>query len=259
MQPCGAFGLSLLVDEESNVTELCYPGQMAKGAVTQGSLVSVDLWHLRRARVDLRCYLWATGTGRMPTAVRPNGTDTAEPDLVPKIVSTTRKIQYNPTNTASVNLVMGCPNARTGVRIVKKRHLRATPISTLSLITPSGVAVVALVVPILVGKSCLISGSHYSPSCSQVNSTTMTKGQELTEKKTRDNLSPVRIYQFTPAAADSCSAAKCKRIHVFTYHGTRACKFRLICSKLEGDPCGSYGQGVPHRCKRCHCRCCYDV
>ncbi len=32
----------------------------------------------------------------------------------------------NPTNIASVNLVMGCPNARAGVGIVEKKTLRAT-------------------------------------------------------------------------------------------------------------------------------------
>ncbi len=31
-----------------------------------------------------------------------------------------------PTNSASVHLVMGCPNARAGVKIVKTRTLRAT-------------------------------------------------------------------------------------------------------------------------------------
>ncbi len=49
-----------------------------------------------------------------------------------------------------VHLVMGCPNARVGVIIVKKKKpLRAIQISW-QLITTSGIAVgVALVVPIL--------------------------------------------------------------------------------------------------------------
>ena len=62
-----------------------------------------------------------------------------------------------PTNIASVHLVMGCPIARAGVKIVggKKGTIRATwcnPNSTPLLITTSGVAAgVALVAPILVG------------------------------------------------------------------------------------------------------------
>ncbi len=65
-----------------------------------------------------------------------------------------------PTNIASVNLVMGCPNARAGAQIVKKLPLEKPKISTPSLATAtvmseSGVVVccVALVVPILVGFS----------------------------------------------------------------------------------------------------------
>ena len=58
------------------------------------------------------------------------------------------------TNIASVHLVMGCPNARTSVKIVKKEpseQPKATK-STPSLIATSAIAVgVALVVPILVG------------------------------------------------------------------------------------------------------------
>ncbi len=65
----------------------------------------------------------------------------------------------NPTNIASVHLVMGCLDDRAGVKIVgeKNKTLRATyrstQISTPSLITTSGAAVgVALVIPILVGN-----------------------------------------------------------------------------------------------------------
>ncbi len=47
---------------------------------------------------------------------------------------------------------MGCPKARAGVKIVKKRIPRATQILTPSLLTTSGVVVgVALVMPTLVG------------------------------------------------------------------------------------------------------------
>ncbi len=37
-----------------------------------------------------------------------------------------KRVCVNPTNIASVNLVMGCPNARAGVGIVGKKTLRAT-------------------------------------------------------------------------------------------------------------------------------------
>ncbi len=57
---------------------------MAKASVTQGSLVSVDLWHLANARVNFTCYLWCTGTGKVPKTPRDN--DTVHPDLVPKLV-----------------------------------------------------------------------------------------------------------------------------------------------------------------------------
>ncbi len=61
----------------------------------------------------------------------------------------------NPTNVASVHLVMGCPNDRARFKRVKKKIINKSNleiISTSSLIATSGVAVgVALVVPILVG------------------------------------------------------------------------------------------------------------
>ncbi len=58
-----------------------------------------------------------------------------------------------PTNTASVHLVIGCPNARASVVAEKKNPLEQPSRATQSLInTTSGLAVdVALVVPILVG------------------------------------------------------------------------------------------------------------
>ncbi len=78
-----------------------------------------------------------------------------------------------------------------------------------------------------------------------MDSTSVTKDQKLSETTTRGNLSPVRIYQFGPSANDTCRGArKCVRSHLLSYHGPRACKFRLVCSKLEGDPCGDYGRSV---------------
>ena len=64
----------------------------------------------------------------------------------------TKRFNDCPTNIANMLLVMGCPNSRAGVRIVKKiyncsKYYTATQILTPSLIT-SGVL---LVVPIFVG------------------------------------------------------------------------------------------------------------
>ncbi len=80
--------------------------------------------------------------------------------------NTTRKISLTsliPTNIASVDLVMGCPNTKAGVKIVgEKEPLQppnATQISTPSLTTTSGVAVgVPLVMLMLVG---ILFGSSY--------------------------------------------------------------------------------------------------
>ncbi len=48
-------------------------------------------------------------------------------------------VRAYPTNITSVNLVMGCPNARAGVGIVEEKTLRATkfrPLRLLPLLSP---------------------------------------------------------------------------------------------------------------------------
>ncbi len=62
--------------------------------------------------------------GKMYTQVGPSGISQAD---IPVILSVHICHLFNiPTNIASVNLVMGCPNARAGVGIVEKKTLRAT-------------------------------------------------------------------------------------------------------------------------------------
>ncbi len=63
-------------------------------------------------------------------------------------------VDNHPTNIACAHLVMGCPDARAGVKIVIKKTPRATQILTPPslIITSSGIAIgVALVIPILAG------------------------------------------------------------------------------------------------------------
>ncbi len=81
--------MSLLAGDEKDpslVSELCYPRQVARTTVQQGSTITIQLWHLLAAKVELTCYLWGTRTGVIPSRDN-NKTAVADPDLVKKLVN----------------------------------------------------------------------------------------------------------------------------------------------------------------------------
>ena len=81
---CGEFGVNFKVGEGTNGTDVCYIHEVVRQNITAYDNVEVSLWHVQDASVSVKCYLWCSDTGKVPTLI---SGPKANPDLVQNLVS----------------------------------------------------------------------------------------------------------------------------------------------------------------------------